>query len=363
LNDVDDDDQDGVPNKWDAHPLGGDPMLNRIFYLPNQSLQLQLPYDYYHYQIINKPRTFTHEFGNLTDFVTPTETLIDYIVGRQLQNEGLTELDHIQYFVTLAQSIDYLGDEETSFLEYPKYPVETLIDGVGDCEDSSFVLASLLLAYQQKTGADFKVVLLRYPKHLAVGLGLKEPLLNTVPALTENGYNYYHLETTNDKWSFGEQPTHLEKEEIIVKGYYNIGFATDTPNGLMVPIIKNVDRKNIWELSSEIQDLAQRARTGKLKLDEVTGGTFTLTNVGPIGGLMSTPIINYPEIAIIGIHQGKLRPVVIEDNGRPEIAIRKMMYLSISVDHRATDGANAARFLNAVIRYLESPALMVLDQI
>ena len=154
-----------------------------------------------------------------------------------------------------------------------------------------------------------------------------------------------------------------EKEEIIVKGYYNIGFATDTPNGLMVPIIKNVDRKNIWELSSEIQDLAQRARTGKLKLDEVTGGTFTLTNVGPIGGLMSTPIINYPEIAIIGIHQGKLRPVVIEDNGRPEIAIRKMMYLSISVDHRATDGANAARFLNAVIRYLESPALMVLDQI
>jgi len=216
LNDVDDDDQDGVPNKWDAHPLGGDPMLNRIFYLPNQSLQLQLPYDYYHYQIINKPRTFTHEFGNLTDFVTPTETLIYYIVGRQLQNEGLTELDHIQYFVTLAQSIDYLGDEETSFLEYPKYPVETLIDGVGDCEDSSFVLASLLLAYQQKTGADFKVVLLRYPKHLAVGLGLKEPLLNTVPALTENGYNYYHLETTNDKWSFGEQPTHLEKEEIIV---------------------------------------------------------------------------------------------------------------------------------------------------
>ncbi|MHA1983246.1 MAG: dihydrolipoamide acetyltransferase family protein [Candidatus Hodarchaeales archaeon] len=152
-----------------------------------------------------------------------------------------------------------------------------------------------------------------------------------------------------------------DKEEIIVKGYYNIGIAVDTENGLMVPVIKEADQKSIWQLSTEIQDLAGRARTGKLKLDEITGGTFTLTNVGPIGGLMSTPVINHPEVGIIGIHKGKLRPVVVEDSGKPEIAIRRMMYLSISVDHRVTDGANAARFMNQVISYLENPATMFLD--
>ncbi|MHA2337698.1 MAG: dihydrolipoamide acetyltransferase family protein [Candidatus Hodarchaeales archaeon] len=152
-----------------------------------------------------------------------------------------------------------------------------------------------------------------------------------------------------------------EKEEIILKGYYNIGIAVDTENGLMVPVIKDADQKSIWQLSTEIQDLAGRARTGKLKLDEITGGTFTLTNVGPIGGLMSTPVINHPEVGIIGIHKGKLRPVVVEDSGKPEITIRRMMYLSISVDHRVTDGANAARFMNQVISYLENPATMFLD--
>jgi pyruvate dehydrogenase E2 component (dihydrolipoamide acetyltransferase) len=152
-----------------------------------------------------------------------------------------------------------------------------------------------------------------------------------------------------------------DKEEIILKGSYNIGIAVDTENGLMVPVIKDADQKSIWELSTEIQDLAGRARTGKLKLDEITGGTFTLTNIGPIGGLMSTPVINYPEVGIIGIHKGKLRPVVLEDSGKPEIAIRRMMYLSISVDHRVTDGANAARFMNQVISYLENPATMFLD--
>jgi pyruvate dehydrogenase E2 component (dihydrolipoamide acetyltransferase) len=152
-----------------------------------------------------------------------------------------------------------------------------------------------------------------------------------------------------------------EKEEIVLKGFYNIGIAVDTENGLMVPVIKDADQKSIWQLSTEIQDLAGRARTGKLKLDEITGGTFTLTNVGPIGGLMSTPVINHPEVGIIGIHKGKLRPVVVEDSGKPEIVIRRMMYLSISVDHRVTDGANAARFMNQVIAYLENPASMFLD--
>ncbi|MFX0092360.1 MAG: dihydrolipoamide acetyltransferase family protein [Candidatus Hodarchaeota archaeon] len=152
-----------------------------------------------------------------------------------------------------------------------------------------------------------------------------------------------------------------ENQEIIIKGYYNIGVAVDTPSGLMVPNVKNADKKSLWQLAVEIKDLAERARTGKLKLDEITGGSFTITNVGPIGGLMSTPIINWPEVAIIGIHRGKLRPVVIEKDGKPEIAIRRMMYVSISVDHRVCDGADAARFMNRVIGYLENPALLLLE--
>ncbi|MFX0066719.1 MAG: dihydrolipoamide acetyltransferase family protein [Candidatus Hermodarchaeota archaeon] len=152
-----------------------------------------------------------------------------------------------------------------------------------------------------------------------------------------------------------------ENGEIVLKGYYNIGIAVDTPKGLMVPVIKNADQKTIWQLSAEISDLAERARTGKLVLDEITGGTFTITSVGSIGGLMSTPIINWPEVGILGVHRGKLRPVVIDQTGKPEIAIRRMMYLSISVDHRATDGADAARFMNRVIEYLENPSLMFLE--
>ncbi|MFX1536107.1 MAG: dihydrolipoamide acetyltransferase family protein [Promethearchaeota archaeon] len=152
-----------------------------------------------------------------------------------------------------------------------------------------------------------------------------------------------------------------ENGEIVLKGYYNIGIAVDTPKGLMVPVIKNADQKTIWQLSAEISDLAERARTGKLTLNEITGGTFTITSVGSIGGLMSTPIINWPEVGILGVHRGKLRPVVIEQTGKPEIAIRRMMYLSISVDHRVTDGADAARFMNRVIEYLENPSLLFLE--
>ena len=154
-----------------------------------------------------------------------------------------------------------------------------------------------------------------------------------------------------------------EKEEIILKGYYNIGIAVDTENGLIVPIIKDADKKSIWELAREINDLAERARTGKLKLNDMTGGTFTLSNVGPIGGMISTPVINWPEVAIIGINRGNLRPVVSEQSGKPEIVIRRMMYLSISIDHRVCDGAEGARFMNQLISYLENPSLLFLDKI
>lgn len=146
-----------------------------------------------------------------------------------------------------------------------------------------------------------------------------------------------------------------EKQEIILKGDYNIGIAVDTPNGLMVPVIKNADQKSIWQIAEEIEVLSERARTGKSQLDDLKGGTFTLTNAGSIGGVLATPIINHPEVAILGVNAIRKRPVVKDDN----IVIRDIMFLSISVDHRVVDGADAARFMNRLIYFLSEPSRLV----
>ncbi len=153
-----------------------------------------------------------------------------------------------------------------------------------------------------------------------------------------------------------------EKNEIVIKHYYNIGIAVDTEHGLMVPVIRNADQKSIWELATEIKELAEKARSGKLTLEDVTGGTFSLTSIGNIGGMMATPVIRWPEVGILGVMQRKLRPVVIEENGKPEIAIRPMMFLSLSCDHRLVDGAYAARFMKEIRRYIENPALISFEE-
>lgn len=136
---------------------------------------------------------------------------------------------------------------------------------------------------------------------------------------------------------------------IVLKKYYNIGIAADTEQGLVVPVVKDADRKDIFELAGEIERLAEKARAGQLSLDEVHGSTFTITNVGSIGGLFATPIINLPEVAILGVHKITKRPVVRD--GR--IEVRDMMYLSLSFDHRVIDGAYAARFTTRLIEILQ----------
>ena len=146
-----------------------------------------------------------------------------------------------------------------------------------------------------------------------------------------------------------------EKEEIVLKGDYNIGIATDTPNGLIVPVIKNADQKNIWQLATEISVLAEKARTGKIGLDDLKGGTFTITNAGSIGGVFATPVINHPEVAILGVNAIRKRPVVKGD----QIAVADMMFLSLSVDHRVVDGADAARFMNRMVFFLSEPTRLV----
>ncbi len=150
--------------------------------------------------------------------------------------------------------------------------------------------------------------------------------------------------------------------EIVLKGSINIGIAVNTDEGLIVPVIKNVDQKSIWELVQEVQILADKARNNSLTLDDVTGGTITITSVGNIGGFAATPIIRWPEVAILGLMRSKLRPVVIEQNGKPEIAIRKIMMLSLTIDHRVVDGAVGAMFTNELIKYMENPALLLLNE-
>lgn len=145
--------------------------------------------------------------------------------------------------------------------------------------------------------------------------------------------------------------------EMTIHGSVNIGVATDTPQGLYVPVIRNVERKSILELTAELASLTERVRTGQAGVAELTGGTFTITSVGNIGGRFATPIINAPECAILGVNQIHDRPVVLDG----QIVARKMMYLSPSFDHRVLDGAVAARFVSALKAVLENPARLLLE--
>ena len=147
----------------------------------------------------------------------------------------------------------------------------------------------------------------------------------------------------------------LDGDKIIVKKDINIGMATALPTGnLIVPVIKNADQLNLVGLSKQVNNLADNARNGKLKADDTQGGTFTLTNVGTFGSLMGTPIINQPQVAILAVGAIKKRPVVIETEQGDSIAIRHMMYLSMSYDHRIVDGSLGATFLTSVAKELEN---------
>src|SRR5215469_1021132 len=148
-----------------------------------------------------------------------------------------------------------------------------------------------------------------------------------------------------------------EKHEIILKKDYNIGIAANTDAGLVVPVIHQADHKTIFELAREIAELADKARAGKLSHDEISGGTFTITNVGSVGGLFTFPVINWPEVGILGTHSIQPRPVVRDG----QIVIRQMTYLSISFDHRVVDGAIAAQFVKDVAAALAAPDVMLME--
>ncbi len=142
------------------------------------------------------------------------------------------------------------------------------------------------------------------------------------------------------------------KQELVVHPEYNIGIATAAPEGLIVPVIKNADRKSIARIAKEIQELAEKARANKLQLSEITGGTFTITSLGALGGVLATPILNYPEVAILGVHRIVRRPIYRPDGS---IGPADLMNLSVSLDHRVLDGIVGAQFLQVVKSYLEDP--------
>jgi pyruvate dehydrogenase E2 component (dihydrolipoamide acetyltransferase) len=145
-------------------------------------------------------------------------------------------------------------------------------------------------------------------------------------------------------------------EAIVYKKYINVGIAVDTPNGLLVPVLRNVDQKNLIQLSVEIQQLADKAKDRKLSLDDMSGGSMSISNLGGIGGTSFTPIVNWPEVAILGISRGVFEPVW---NGK-EFEPRQMLPLSLSYDHRLIDGADAIRFLRWVAEALENPFALTL---
>jgi pyruvate dehydrogenase E2 component (dihydrolipoamide acetyltransferase) len=148
----------------------------------------------------------------------------------------------------------------------------------------------------------------------------------------------------------------MEKGEIVYRDYVNVGLAVDTPRGLVVPVLRDCDQMSIPQVAQAIADTAEKAKNAQYGIEDLRGGTFTISNLGAVGGVYSTPIINWPEVAILLLGRSRKMPVVHEDRIEP----RLMMPLSLSYDHRVIDGAAAARFLNEVIGYLESPGRLLL---
>ena len=161
---------------------------------------------------------------------------------------------------------------------------------------------------------------------------------------------------------FPELNGHLDEAagEIVTFGYVNLGIAMDTPTGLIVPVVKEVQSKGALQLAAELGELAERTRAGKVKPEDLKGSTFSITNAGNIGGIFATPIINFPDIAILGVHRIVKRPGVVETPQGDKIEVRQYMNFSCSVDHRLADGADGARFLVYLKKLLENPGLLAL---
>ncbi|HEY2747173.1 MAG TPA: dihydrolipoamide acetyltransferase family protein [Polyangia bacterium] len=150
-----------------------------------------------------------------------------------------------------------------------------------------------------------------------------------------------------------------QKQEIVLRKRYHIGVAAATADGLIVPVVKDADQKSLFDIAKALDELSEKTRSGKATRDDLTGSTFTISSLGTLGGVLATPIINFPEVAILGVHKIKPTPVVKDG----AIVVREMMNLSISLDHRVVDGYEGAQFLQHVISLLEDPTLMFMEMV
>ena len=203
---------------------------------------------------------------------------------------------------------------------------------VTHCDEADITeLGRIRAQLNELTGSDPKLTVMSFVIR-AVCLGLKKyPMFNS---------------------SFDE-----ERGEIIYKDYVNMGIAVDTQRGLIVPVIRNADQLSLTGIARALRTIADRIRTNQFGVDDLRGGTFTITNVGALGGTVNTPIINYPEVAILGLGRSRKIPVIRDDKVVPAMVLP----VNLSFDHRTTDGANAARFTTDVIGYLETPARFLLE--
>jgi pyruvate dehydrogenase E2 component (dihydrolipoamide acetyltransferase) len=202
--------------------------------------------------------------------------------------------------------------------------------------------------YVEEVDADALVALRREGQSLAEARGLKLTYLPfIVKALVPALRAFPLLNAVLDE----------ERQQIRLKKRFNIGIATSSDEGLIVPVLKDVDQLSILEIASEIRRLSEAARDRSITIEELKGSTFTITSLGPLGGLLATPIINFPEVAILGVHAIKQKPVVKDG----QIVIGNVMNLSLSFDHRVVDGAVGAEFTQRLVRYLEDPKLLLLD--
>jgi 2-oxoglutarate dehydrogenase E2 component (dihydrolipoamide succinyltransferase) len=157
--------------------------------------------------------------------------------------------------------------------------------------------------------------------------------------------------------AFPEVNSELQGDELVVKRYYDVGIAVAAEGGLVVPVLRDADRKSFAQLEREIADLATKAREGRLALADLEGGTFTITNGGVFGSLLSTPILNAPQVGILGMHKIQERPAVVGG----EIAVRPMMYVALTYDHRVVDGQQAVQFLVRIKELIEDPEALLLE--
>jgi len=169
--------------------------------------------------------------------------------------------------------------------------------------------------------------------------------------------SFFVKASVNALQAFPAVNAEIDGDEIIYKHYYDIGVAVGTESGLVVPVVRNADQLGFADIEKTIADLGARARDGKLAMEELMGGTFTITNGGVYGSLLSSPILNPPQVGILGMHKIQERPVVVDG----QITVRPMMYLALSYDHRIVDGREAVSFLVRIKECIEDPERMLLD--